>query len=111
MKQYYEKSLQMIKENKITNLKQYTKLAKKYNLLSATSLEYISRKDFDNLSPGWKTAVILDIMLKYDKDNAPLIIDQPEDNLANTYINQDLITGIKLAKKRKQIIRFLGKSL
>lgn len=61
-------------------------------------------KDFDNLSPGWKTAVILDIMLKYDKDNAPLIIDQPEDNLANTYIDQDLITGIKLAKKRKQII-------
>lgn len=49
MKEYYEKSLQMIKENKITNLKQYTKLAKKYNLLSATSLEYISRKDFDNL--------------------------------------------------------------
>lgn len=61
-------------------------------------------RDFDNLSPGWKTAVILDIMLKYDKDNAPLIIDQPEDNLANTYINQDLITGIKLAKKNKQVI-------
>ena len=39
----------MIKENKITNLKQYTKLAKKCNLLSATSLEYISRKDFNNL--------------------------------------------------------------
>ena len=49
MKQYYEKSLQMIKENKITNLEEYTELAKKYNLLSATSLEYISRKDFDNL--------------------------------------------------------------
>ncbi len=61
-------------------------------------------RDFDNLSPGWKTAVILDIMLKYDKDNAPLIIDQPEDNLANTYINQDLITGIKSAKKNKQVI-------
>lgn len=61
-------------------------------------------RDFDNLSPGWKTAVILDIMLKYDKDNAPLIIDQPEDNLANTYINQDLITGIKSAKRIKQII-------
>ena len=61
-------------------------------------------KDFDNLSPGWKTAVILDIMLKYDKDNAPLIIDQPEDNLANTYINQDLIKGIKIAKRNKQII-------
>ena len=49
MKEYYKKFLQMIKENKITNLKQYTKLAKKCNLLSATSLEYISRKDFNNL--------------------------------------------------------------
>lgn len=49
MKQYYEKSLQMIKENKITNLEEYTELAKKYNLLSATSLEYISRKEFNNL--------------------------------------------------------------
>ena len=61
-------------------------------------------KDFENLSPGWKTAIILDIILKYDKDNAPLIIDQPEDNLANTYINQDLIDGIKEAKKKKQVI-------
>ena len=61
-------------------------------------------KDFDKLSPGWKTAVILDIMLKFDQDNAPLIIDQPEDNLANTYINHDLIEGIKKAKKNKQII-------
>lgn len=61
-------------------------------------------KDFENLSPGWKTAIILDIILKYDKDNAPLIIDQPEDNLANTYINKDLIDGIKEAKKKKQVI-------
>ena len=49
MKEAYEKSLQMIKEFKITNLKEYTKLAKKENLLSATSLEYISRKEFNNL--------------------------------------------------------------
>ena len=27
---------------------------------------------------------------KYDKDQAPLIIDQPEDNLANKYINTTL---------------------
>ena len=61
-------------------------------------------KDFDSLSPGWKTAIILDIMLKYNEDTAPLIIDQPEDNLANTYINQDLIKAIKTAKRNKQII-------
>ena len=49
MKSAYEKSLQMIKEKNITNIKDYTKLAKEENLLSATSLEYISRKKFNNL--------------------------------------------------------------
>ena len=49
MKSAYKKSLQMIKENNITNIRDYTKLAKKENLLSATSLEYISSKEFNNL--------------------------------------------------------------
>ena len=49
IKEAYEKSLQKIKENNITNKKDYTKLAKKENLLTATSLEYISRKKFYNL--------------------------------------------------------------
>ena len=49
MKSAYEKSLQKIKEKKITNLKDYNKLAKKENLLNAISLEYISRKEFNNL--------------------------------------------------------------
>ena len=48
-KKAYEKSLQMIKEKNISNIKEYTALAKKENLLSATSLEYISRKSFNNL--------------------------------------------------------------
>ena len=48
-KEAYEKSLQMMKDKNIKNLKEYTKLAKKENLLSATSLEYISRKEFNNL--------------------------------------------------------------
>lgn len=50
MQEYYNKSLQKIKEqNRILTIEEYTKLAKKYNLLSATSLEYISRKEFNNL--------------------------------------------------------------
>ena len=48
-KEAYEKSLRMMKENKIKDIKEYTALAKKENLLSATSLEYISRKEFNNL--------------------------------------------------------------
>lgn len=58
MQEYYIKSLQMIKEqNRILTLKEYTKLAKKYNLLSATSLEYISRKEFNNLIRELKEVV------------------------------------------------------
>lgn len=49
MKSAYEKFLRMMKKKNIKNLKDYTALAKKENLLNATSLEYISRKDFNNL--------------------------------------------------------------
>ena len=45
----YIKAIQMIKEKKISNLKEYTKLAKEENLLTATSLEYISKKEFNNI--------------------------------------------------------------
>lgn len=49
MEEAYKKSLQMIKENNIKDLKEYTKLAKKENLLNPVSLEYISKKEFNNL--------------------------------------------------------------
>jgi len=61
-------------------------------------------KDFDNLSAGWKTSVILDLILGWGSDNAPLIIDQPDDNLATGYINHGLIKAIKECKTKKQII-------
>jgi len=61
-------------------------------------------KDFDNLSAGWKTSVILDLILGWGSDNAPLIIDQPEDNLATGYMNSGLLKAIKKCKTKKQII-------
>lgn len=61
-------------------------------------------RDFDNLSAGWKTSVLLDLILGYEDDMAPLIIDQPEDNLATNYINRGLISSIKKIKTKKQII-------
>ena len=59
---------------------------------------------FSELSPGLRTSVLLDIIIGYNQDQAPLIIDQPEDNLATNYINGDLIKAIKECKTRKQII-------
>lgn len=61
-------------------------------------------KDFDQLSAGWKTSVILDLVLGCTTDTAPLIIDQPEDNLATSYINAGLLKAIKQCKAARQII-------
>lgn len=71
---------------------------KKYKIITSNG------KDFDKLSPGWKSAIILDLVLGYENDIAPLIIDQPEDNLATDYINRNLIDLIKTIKSKKQII-------
>lgn len=50
MKEAYEKSLQMIKESRTyLTKKQYSKLAKKYNLLNVVSLEFMSKKTFHNI--------------------------------------------------------------
>lgn len=62
------------------------------------------KRDFYDLSAGWKTSVLLDLILGYDKDRAPVIIDQPEDNLASAYINKGLVNAIKKTKVHKQII-------
>lgn len=61
-------------------------------------------RNFESLSAGWKTSILLDIILGYDKDVAPVIIDQPEDNLATNYINSGLVEAIKKIKKKKQVI-------
>ena len=50
MKNEYLKAIQKIKKlEKNVNEKEWNKIAKQDNLLSATSLEYISQKDFNIL--------------------------------------------------------------
>jgi predicted ATPase len=39
-----------------------------------------------------------------DKRESPLVIDQPEDNLDNKSVYEILVTFLKKAKKRRQII-------
>ena len=70
----------------------------KYNIITKDKVE------FDKLSPGWKTAVILDLIFNNSNDYAPLIIDQPEDNLASSYLNGDLIKSIQSTKQKRQVI-------
>ena len=56
----------------------------------------------DNLSTGQKaTAVLLLLLLESD---APLIIDQPEDDLDNRFITEGVVPSMREAKRRRQFI-------
>ncbi|WP_354265203.1 AAA family ATPase, partial [Acinetobacter pittii] len=61
-------------------------------------------KSLDQLSPGEKGALLLIFYLVLDKEDIPLIIDQPEDNLDNNSVAKVLVPYIKYAKKKRQII-------
>lgn len=56
------------------------------------------------LSPGEKGTLLLVFYLSVDKNDCPLVIDQPEDNLDNKSVYEILTHYIKFAKKQRQII-------
>jgi len=64
----------------------------------------VDGKDLGELSPGERGALLLIFYLMLDKRDIPLVIDQPEDNLDNKSVYEILVTFLKKAKKRRQII-------
>lgn len=68
------------------------------------AIETNNGKDWNNLSEGRKTAVLLDLILGFNGNTAALLIDQPEDNLAADYINSGLAKAIKNSKANRQTI-------
>ncbi len=64
----------------------------------------VDGKDLSELSPGERGGLLLIFYLMLDQQDIPLVIDQPEDNLDNKSVYEILVTFIKQAKKRRQII-------
>lgn len=64
----------------------------------------VDGKDLTELSPGERGGLLLIFYLMLDRRDIPLVIDQPEDNLDNESVYQILVTFLKKAKKRRQII-------
>lgn len=60
-------------------------------------------KELDKLSSGERGSLLLVFFLLIDKDDIPLIIDQPEENLDNQTIFELLVPCIKEAKEKRQI--------
>lgn len=71
------------------------------------SFDYIVNYDGDNISEmseGKKAFVILRLLLDFDDSNWPILIDQPEDDLDNRTIYEQLVAYIRDKKKKRQII-------
>ena len=61
-------------------------------------------KELFELSPGERGLLLLLFYLLVEKNDGPLIVDQPEENLDNETVHEILVPSILLAKQRRQII-------
>lgn len=66
-------------------------------------LEY-EGDDFQKMSDGKKAFVILKLLLDFSNKQCPILIDQPEDDLDNRSIYNDLVQYLRKKKKLRQII-------
>lgn len=71
------------------------------------SLQYCVDYEGDNLSdmsPGKRSFVVLKLLLDFSDKKCPILIDQPEDNLDNRAIYNELVKYVREKKKERQII-------
>ena len=56
------------------------------------------------MSPGKKALVLLELLISLEESKCPILIDQPEDDLDNRSIYDDLVQFIRRRKQERQII-------
>lgn len=60
--------------------------------------------EISDMSPGKKSFLLLRLLIELDNSKCPILIDQPEDDLDNRSIYNELVEFIKDKKKERQII-------
>ena len=71
------------------------------------NVHYIVRSgndDIESMSPGKKALVLLEMLSSLEDNKCPILIDQPEDDLDNRSIYNDLVKYIREKKKERQFI-------
>lgn len=58
----------------------------------------------DVMSPGKKALALLKLLIDLDENTCPILIDQPEDDLDNRSIFNELIPFLRKKKVQRQII-------
>jgi predicted ATPase len=60
--------------------------------------------DLDSMSEGKKAFIVLRLLLDFENKEWPILIDQPEDDLDNRAIYDQLVMYLRTKKKQRQII-------
>ena len=71
------------------------------------NVHYVVRSGDDTveeMSPGKKALVLLELLIGLEESKCPILIDQPEDDLDNRSIYYDLVQFIRNKKEERQII-------
>ena len=67
------------------------------------SLKY-EDDNYSEMTPGKKSLVVLKLLVESSKDNYPILIDQPEDDLDSRSISTEIVEFLRGKKKQRQII-------
>lgn len=62
------------------------------------------RDVIEQMSPGKKALVLLELLISLETDKCPILIDQPEDDLDNRSIYNELVEYLKKTKHTRQVI-------
>lgn len=107
-KQGLEKIIYWIIRGKLELKKSYSKKEALTRLLKSWfTFDYKIRQwddEISEMSPWKKSFVLLKLLIELDNSKCPILLDQPEDDLDNRSIYNDLVKFIKSKKKDRQII-------
>lgn len=91
-----------LNEEKILDLESFEIPIRVTIALNTATPEMPNFKDTNHLSVGQKCTAILTLILM--ESQYPLIVDQPEDDLDNSFIFDDIVKKLRIEKERRQFI-------
>lgn len=65
---------------------------------------FFKNDSLDKMSPGKKGLVLLQLLINLSNEEWPILLDQPEDDLDNRSVYEDLVSFLKKKKLQRQII-------
>lgn len=79
-------------------------LRNRYEIDYLNSVKTLEGVHFKDMTGGQKAIALLELVFRFDDENYPILIDQPEDDLDVSGVATDLVNFVKTEKIERQII-------